>query len=363
MHHRTPALDLDIRSHTHQFQRVHEAVLKNILRHHRGAFRLRGQCHKLRLHVCGEARILLGRHVARLQRRVAHHPHGVSRNFRPHAGLFQFPQQRVKMTGIAVRNFQVASCHRSCNDERPGFDAVGDDAMLGPAQLADAFHANGRRARALNLRPHLVQQRGQVADFRFLRAIPHHGFTFGERRGHQQVFGAGDGNFVEDNLRTCQPRCRCFYITVFLRNGRAQPLQALEMQINRSRADGASSRHGHARVPASCHQRPQHQRRGAHGFHQFVARLGAGNVLAMNTGAVLGASIPKFDLGAHRRQQLARGLNVAHLRNVFQNHRLIGKQRGRHAGKRGILRAADAYRPQQRLSAAYDQFVHIIDEK
>ena len=73
---------------------------------------------------------------------------------------------------------------------------------------------------------------------------------------------------------------------------------------------------------------------------------------------MLGASVAEFDFGAHGGQQVARGLNVAHLRNVFEDDRFVGEQRGGHAGKRGIFRAADAHGSKQRLAAADYKFVH-----
>ena len=57
------AFDLDVRAHADQFLRVHEAVLENVFGDDRGAFGLRRQRHELRLHVGGEAGILLGGHV------------------------------------------------------------------------------------------------------------------------------------------------------------------------------------------------------------------------------------------------------------------------------------------------------------
>jgi hypothetical protein len=52
----------------------------------------------------------------------------------------------------------------------------------------------------VNLGAHGVEQRGQVGDFRFARAVLHDRLALGERGGHQQVFGAGHGDFVENNL-------------------------------------------------------------------------------------------------------------------------------------------------------------------
>jgi len=55
-----------------------------------------------------------------------------------------------------------------------------------------------------------------------------------------------------------------------------------------------------------------------------------------------GASKAEFNFRAHRSQKLARGLDVADLRDVLEDYRFIGEQRGRHAGKSGVFCAADA---------------------
>ena len=69
-----------------------------------------------------------------------------------------------------------------------------------PWSLATPLDADGGRARAFDVCAHGVEQRGEVGDFGLAGAVLHHGFAFGKRGGHEQVFGAGDGNFVEDNF-------------------------------------------------------------------------------------------------------------------------------------------------------------------
>ena len=91
---------------------------------------------------------------------------------------------------------------------------------------------------------------------------------------------------------------------------------------------------------------------------RFVGRFGIHQIAAADGGAMLRAAIAELDFGAHRRQQLALGLDVAHLRNVFQNDRLVGEQSRGHRRQRGIFRAADAHRPQQRIAAANYKLVH-----
>ena len=89
--------------------------------------------------------------------------------------------------------------------------------------------------------PHLVEQLGQIGDFRFARAILHNRFAVGERGCHQQVFCAGNGNFVEDNFRAAQTFRAGFYVAVILSDGRAQPLESLDVQIDGTRSNGTAA--------------------------------------------------------------------------------------------------------------------------
>ncbi len=59
---------------------------------------------------------------------------------------------------------------------------------------------------------------------------------------------------------------------------------------------------------------------------------------------MLRASVAEFDVGSHGGEQPARGFNVAHLRDVFEDDGLFGEQGCGHAGKGGVFCAADADR-------------------
>ena len=65
------------------------------------------------------------------------------------------------------------------------------------------------------------------------------------------------------------------------------------------------------------YERSEHQRGSTHGLDQFVGGLGGVEFGAVDGGAVLSAPVAEFDLGAHRSEKIARGLDVAYLRNVF----------------------------------------------
>jgi hypothetical protein len=84
---------------------------------------------------------------------------------------------------------------RAGDEEGAGFDAVGDDAVLCAFQLAHALNADGRGAGARNASlPSCSAEGGEVGDLRLTSAVLEDSFALGERRGHQQVFGAGDGD-------------------------------------------------------------------------------------------------------------------------------------------------------------------------
>ena len=186
------------------------------------------------------------------------------------AGLFQLGDHRAQMSRIAVGHNQIAAGDCAGNQKCSRLDAVGIDAVARAMQAGHALHANRRCARAFNLRAHRGQQRGQIGHFRLARAVLHQRFAVGQHRGHQQVFSAGHGDLVEDQVRAAQPVGARLKIAVLLRDGRAHLFQALDVQIDGPAADGAAARHGHARHAGARDQRTQHQRTGAHGLHDFV---------------------------------------------------------------------------------------------
>ena len=121
-------------------------------------------------------------------------------------------------------------------------------------------------ASALNPRAHLIQQIGQVGDFGLASAILHDGFAVGERSCHQQVFGAGDGDFVESNFGPAQALGGGFDVTMLLRDLGAKTFESPDMKINGPGADSASAGKGDAGPPASRDQWAQDESRGTHGL-------------------------------------------------------------------------------------------------
>ncbi len=151
---------------------------------------------------------------------------------------------------------------------------------------------------------------------------------------------------------------RGFDVAVILRDLRAETFESLDVQVDGAGANGAAAGKRDAGVSAAGDERAEDQRGGAHGLDEFVGGFRGVELGAVDGGAVLGASVAEFDLGAHRGEKVARGLDVADLGNVFEDDGLVGEERGGHAGERGIFCAADADGAEEWLSAADYELVH-----
>ncbi len=276
-------------------------------------------------------------------------------------GLLQLGDQGFQVRGRAVGDAQLLAAQRSGDEECARLDTIGNNAMPHPVQLLDALDADPRRARALDLGAHGVEQIRQIQHLGLAGAVFQDGFALGQGGGHQDVFGAGDGDLLEDNLRAVQPVGSGFHVSVFLLDLGAERFQALEVEIDRTSPNGAAAGQRDPSASHARHQRAQNQRGGPHGFDQVVRSFRSDQFLTADGGAMLPASIAKakFDLGAHGGQQLARGFNVPDLRDMFQNYRFFGEQRRRHAGQRGVLGAADVDGAAQPIAAADDQLIHV----
>ena len=90
--------------------------------------------------------------------------------------------------------------------------------------------------------PIFDQQSGEIGHFRLARRVLDHGFAAGQHGRHQKVFGAGDGDAVELNIRALQTVGSFgFNIAVLLADFRAQSLEPGDVQIDGTRADGAAA--------------------------------------------------------------------------------------------------------------------------
>src|SRR5207253_4489952 len=101
---------------------------------------------------------------------------------------------------------------------------------------------------------HFVEQIGKIGDFRLARTVLHHRFAFGQSGRHHQVFRAGDGDLVKNNVVALQTVGARFDVSMFLGDGGAQPLESFDVQVDRSRPNSTSAGEGNAR---DAHARDQ----------------------------------------------------------------------------------------------------------
>ena len=105
--------------------------------------------------------------------------------------------------------------------------------------------------------PMRVEAGGQVDDLGLARGIGDHRLALGERRGHHQVLGRADRRLREADLGAPEPLrgARVDIALVQLDRG-AHPLEPLEMEIDRPRADRAAAGQRHPGPPARASSGP-----------------------------------------------------------------------------------------------------------
>ena len=156
------------------------------------------------------------------------------------------------------------------------------------------------------LRAHLVEHAPELFDLGLARRILQRRAPARQRRRHHQVLGAGDGHHVEDDGRAAQPPRARVDVAVLELDARPHRLQALEVLIDRARADRAAARQRHARAAVARDQRPQHQHRRAHGLDQLVGRLVFGDRRRVDARDALAARPRRRRRGARAARPIVR---------------------------------------------------------
>ena len=271
------AADGDVRAHADELLHVHEAVFEDVFGDGGGAFGLGGEGHELGLHVGGEAGVLFGGDVGGFERRRRSGRGRCPcrrRCVTPHC--FELGDDGAEVRGVAAVDVEVAAGDGAGDEEGAGLDAVGVDAVARAVEFGDALDADGAGAGAFDLRAHGVEEGGEVGDFGFAGAVLEEGFAVGEGGGHEEVFGAGDGDLVEDDVRAFEAVGAGFEVAVVLGDGGAHGFEALDVEVDGAAADGAAAGHGDAGDAGAGDERAEDERAGAHGLDDLVLGDGVG---------------------------------------------------------------------------------------
>ena len=347
---------------------MHEAVLEDGLGDARLAFGHRHQAHELGLQIGREAGERLGGHVHRRDARAVapDADAGIGRR-----DLGAGPAHHVErgLQEVWLRAFEqhVAAGHGDRHGVGAGLDAVGNDADIGARKLVHALYGDGGRAGAVDLRAHGDQAIGEVDDLGLARRVFQHGLAARQGRGHHQYMGGADRHFREHVAVAAQPvlRRRHDIAGVHVDLG-AQLLQAVDEEIDRARADGATARQrdlGHAHAGE---QRTDDPEGGAHLGDEFVGRggvddVGGGEVdgARIAAGAVLMAALAVDGIiDAMVAEDADELLDIGQMRHVLQRQRLRRQQRGDHQRQRRVLGPGNRNGARQLVAADDPDSIH-----
>jgi hypothetical protein len=266
--------------------------------------------------------------------------------------------------GVGPRQGEVPAGDGGGHGIGAGLDAVGDHGMVRAAQARRAANRQGVGADALDAGAHGDEAVGQVRDLRFARGADQPGLALGQGGSHQQVLGRADGDLGEDDLRALESGRRAGPdVAVLQLDLRAQQLQALEVQVDRPRPDGAAAGQRDLGVADAGQKRPEDEDAGTHAPDQVVGGQRAGDParrqLQHPAGVPgLGGVAVHVDLDAVLLQQVRHGGDVAQMRQVRERQRLVGQQAGRHQWQGRVLGAADADLALEGLAADDPDLVH-----
>jgi hypothetical protein len=354
------ALDGDAGAHAVELLDVHEAIFEDVFGDVGGSIALGGEGHELGLHVGGEAGEFFGGDVGGLQFAAGADADVVGTDFDFDAALFELGDERAEVEGLAAVDVEVAAGDGAGHEEGSGFDAVGVDAVTGAVEFGDSVDGDGGGAGAFDFGSHGDEECGEVGDFGLAGGVFEDGLSFGQNRRHQDVFGAGDGDLVEDDVGAFETVDTGFEVAVVLGDGRTHSFESFEVEVDGAAADGAASGHGDAGDTGAGDERAEDERGGSHGFDDLVFGDGVGEDGALDVGAVLGAAVAELDLGAHGDEQLALGLDVVDLGDVFEDDLVFGEDGGGHAGERGVFGSGDFDGAEEGIAAAYYELVHWV---
>jgi hypothetical protein len=141
-----------------------------------------------------------GLDVGRAEAARSAHPQVVRAFLDANPGLPQLLDHTFEVRRVALVDLDLAARDRAGHHVGPGLHAVRDDAVRSAVQGPDPEHADGRRARALDRRPHRDQQVGEVLHLGLAGRVAQDGLAVGQARGHHHVLGAGHGDGVEADL-------------------------------------------------------------------------------------------------------------------------------------------------------------------
>ena len=244
--------------------------------------------------------------------------------------------------GVQVRALDLDLTAGGCRQRQVGgrFDVVVADLVRRAVQRGHAVDVELVGADAGDLGAHGVEHIGQILHMRLTGGIADDGVAFADDGGHQDVFGAGDGRFVKEQVGALQATGHGEVVAVVQLDAGAQLLQAVEMRVQAAAADYVAA----GRVQLGLADAVQHGCHAQDGGAHLVAQLTADH-MGVDAGHVhADALAAALDLAAQGDDDVQHVAHIDDVGHVVQHHLLVGQQAGRDHRQDGVLVAGGTHR-------------------
>ena len=239
------------------------------------------------------------------------------------AGLTQLVDQCVLVVSSGMAQHHVATGCSDCAQEGARFNSVGHYLVGAAVQTLNALNANAARAVAFNFCPHFDKHFSQVTNLGFLGGVFQNRFAFCKGRRHQKVFCARYRHHVGGDAATLQARLTLWqlgnHVAVLDHNLSAHGLEALDVLINRARANRATAWQRYGGLAKAGQKRAECQHRRAHGFNQLVRRFRRRQSASIDDNSTRNAHLT-LGVNSHISNELEHGRHVLQAWYVFQDH-------------------------------------------
>ena len=257
----------------------------------------------------------------------------------------------------AVEGNAVVAGHRSGDHKSAGFNAVGNDGVVGASKRGDTFDGDAAGAGAFDFSTHGVEEMGEVNDFGFAGG----GFDDGRARGkdgrHHKVVSAEDGGPVsaaEVDFLTLEAAFSLDknIATLCIDMG-TDSLEAFEVEIDGPVADDTAAGNRDTGATETSEKWAHDADGGPHFTNDFVGCLRVN----VSSGDLHGAAVA-LDLAAQGAEDLEHVVGIRDIGDALDNDLLIGQESGGEDGERGVFGAGDINGTGKRGAAVHEKFVH-----
>ncbi|MNV52500.1 hypothetical protein D3C71_1445980 [compost metagenome] len=251
---------------------MHEAVFKDGFGDHTGAFRNQVQQAELSLHIGREPRVWRSTHGHRFRAFAMHiQTDPVFTHFDIRTGFAQLGQHGIQRIRTGITAHHLATGNGCSDQEGTGLDAIRQNAINTATQTINPFDSDAVTAGTGDFCAERVEEVGRIDNFRFTRSILNHGGTGRQGGSTHDGHGSANADLVHNDVCALQAAIDgSFNIAFFQFDLCTELFQTGNMQIDRTRTDGAAARQRNLTTAETGNQRPQRPDRSAHGFHQIV---------------------------------------------------------------------------------------------